>query len=439
MPFNPLQERGIPLERQCRNWSELNVTPYRKQDVHPFSRCRGIVMNGIETEAVMFSHQMNRNTLDPEVKKQLANVRRIEAQQQKAINWLIPGDETTLEVTIGYEQVAVDLTAWVAQNEPDPYLRQVYEFGLLEDFDHLYRYANLYSLLQGREADWIVGQLTEIMPGRPTIFEHRHPADEIRRPMTSLAADPQSVLNALTVMSAEQQTMNYYMNIGNRFTEPLARATYLEIGQIEEQHVTQYESILDPTVTWFENLVFHEYNECWLYYSFMETEPDPRVKALYELHLNMEIEHLRIACELMRMVEKRDPEAILPKSIEQVMTFKENKAWVRQVLADQTDLIGKNSQFINVAELPAQDPYYAYQAMVNEGGCPTEQVIAETIAAKGDEYRLETEGEHPVPGLRRADQRNGYATEYARCLGQAQPAAYAQTQTGAAMPQGGPQ
>ena len=32
----------------------------------------------------------------------------------------------------------------------DPYLRQVYEFGLLEDFDHLYRYANLYSLLEGK-------------------------------------------------------------------------------------------------------------------------------------------------------------------------------------------------------------------------------------------------------------------------------------------------
>jgi len=240
-------------------------------------------------------------------------------------------------------------------------------------------------------------------------------------------------------MAAEQQTMNYYMNIGNRFTEPLARATYLEIGQIEEQHVTQYESILDPTVTWFENLVFHEYNECWLYYSFMETEPDPRVKALYELHLNMEIEHLRLACELMRTVEKRDPEAILPKSIDRVMTFQENKAWIRQVLADQIDLVGKNAQFINVAELPAEDPYYGYQALVNEGGCPTEQIIAETIAAKGDEYRLETEGEHPVPGLRRADQRNGYTTEYARCLGQIQPALYAQTQTGAATPQGGPQ
>jgi hypothetical protein len=100
---------------------------------------------------------------------------------------LAPADKTTLEVTIGYEQVAVDLTSRVAQNEPDAYLRQVYEFGLLEDFDHLYRYANLYDLLDGKKAEKIVGALTEITLGRPTIFEHVDPRDEIRRPMTNLS------------------------------------------------------------------------------------------------------------------------------------------------------------------------------------------------------------------------------------------------------------
>jgi len=382
--------------------------------VHPYSRCRGIVMNGIEVEAVMFSHQMARNTLDPEIKKHLAMVRRVEAQQQKAVNWLIPGDETTLEVTLGYEQVAVDLTAWVAQNEPDPYLKQCYEFGLLEDFDHLYRYANLYSLLEGKKAERITGELTEIMPGRPTIFEHRDPRDEIRRPMTALAADPQSILNALTILAAEQQTMNFYMTIGNRPLEPLARALYLEIGQIEEQHVSHYESILDPTVSWIQNLLFHEFNECWMYYSFMQEEPDPKVRALYELHLNMEIEHLRIACDLMRRVEKRDPEMLLPASLDRTVSFKENKAWVRDILARQTDLTAKDSAFVPVAQVPTDDRYYAYQTTVNDAWVPTEAVIQETRQKCGDEYRLETEGPHPVPGLRREDERNGESTEYAR-------------------------
>lgn len=413
MAFNPLTERGIPIENQFRNWSELNVRPYDKESVHAFSRCRGIVMNGIEVEAVMFSHQMARHTADPKIKQELALVRRAEAQQQKAINWLIPGDETTLEVTIGYEQVAVDLTAWIAQHEPDAYLKQVYEFGLLEDFDHLYRYANVLEMLEGKKAETIVGGLTEIMPGRPTIFEHRDPRDEIRRPMTGLAADPQSILNALTVMSAEQQTMNFYMTIGNRPQEPLARALYLEIGEIEEQHVSHYESILDPTASWLTNLVFHEYNECWLYYSFMQQEPDRRVKALYELHLNMEIEHLRLACEMMRKVEGRDPEELLPASIEEPLIFQENKAYVREVLASQIDLTAKGTEFVPIGKLPSDHRYYAYQAVVNEGGVPSDDVIKRAQAELGEDYRLETEGPHPVPGLVREGERDGASTEYA--------------------------
>jgi rubrerythrin len=332
------------------------------------------------------------------------------------MNWLIPGDETTLEVTLGYEQVAVDLTSWVAQNEPDAYLRQVYEFGLLEDFDHLYRYANLYDLMDGKKAERIVGELTEITPGRPTIFEHRDPRDEIRRPMTSLAADPQSILNALTVMSAEQQTMNFYNTIGNRFVEPLARGLYLEIAEIEEQHVSHYESILDPGCSMLENLAFHEYNECWIYYSFMQEETDPAVKALYELHLAMEIEHLRIACELIKKVERRDPAEFLPVSIERPLQFKENKAYVRQVLANQIELTSNESEFVPVTTLPTDHRYFAYNGTVNAGWVPTEDVIRRTIAEKGQEYRLETEGPNPVPGLRPQEQRKDQSTDYAKLI-----------------------
>ena len=44
-----------------------------------------------------------------------------------------------------------------------------------QDFDHLYRYANLYDLLDGKDAAELTEHLTEITPGRPTIVEHRHP------------------------------------------------------------------------------------------------------------------------------------------------------------------------------------------------------------------------------------------------------------------------
>ena len=65
MPFNPLEQTGIPIDQQLRNWSELNVEPYDKMSIHPYSRSRIIVMNGIEVESVMFGHQFARHTDNP--------------------------------------------------------------------------------------------------------------------------------------------------------------------------------------------------------------------------------------------------------------------------------------------------------------------------------------------------------------------------------------
>ena len=409
MGFNPLGERGIPLERQLRNWSELNVTPFDTHSVHPYTRCRAILMNGTEVEAIINSHQFSRHTADIGIKQNLAMVRRIEQQQQKAVNWLIPGDESTIANTIGYEQVAVDLTAWVARQEPDPYLTKVYEFGLLEDFDHLYRYANLMDMMgEKRKAEDITGGLTEIMPGRPTIFHHRHPHDTLNRPMTLTAAHPQSVMNALTVLAAEQQTMNHYMNRGNIPEDPLARALYLEIAQVEEEHVTHYESILDPTLGWLTNLVLHEYNECWLYWSCMQTEPDNRIKALWELHLNMEIEHLRVACEMLREVDGIEPESFLPSGgMPEPMTFETNKEYLRDVLRRTTMWTPYDAQFVPADELPPDHRFFAHQRAVNEGGNPGEQVIARHRSEFGGEYRHETEGPHPVEALREDGRHEG--------------------------------
>jgi hypothetical protein len=83
MPLNPLDERGIPVEEQFRSWSELTVTPYDKHDVHPYTRTRVILMNGIEVESIMFSHQFARHTDNPEILRALALSRRVDQQQQK--------------------------------------------------------------------------------------------------------------------------------------------------------------------------------------------------------------------------------------------------------------------------------------------------------------------------------------------------------------------
>ncbi|MGK5552385.1 hypothetical protein ACSNOI_12280 [Actinomadura kijaniata] len=397
MSFNPLEHKGIPLERQVRNWRELDVTPVDPDRSDPYTKCRIITMNGIEVEAVMFSHHFNRVCPDPEVKRQLAEVRFTEQQQQKVVNWLLPGQASVLETTISYEQVAVDLTAWVARMEPDPYLKQAYEFGVLEDFDHLYRYANLYEMIEHRQAEKIVDGLTEVMPGRPTVMEHRHPADNVRDPYDRTKADPLSKLHALTVMSSEQQTMNFYMNVGPQYMEPIARQLYQEIGLIEEEHVTHYESLVDPGETWWERLVNHEYNECYMYHSFMETETDPKVKAVWELHLNMELEHLRIACDLMRRHDGRDPESILAPQLPPPVTFEPNKEYLRHLLATQIDLTTLGAGYVR----EAHERFERMQEAIHGGEKPPSERVIDMHREKfGQEYRHQTDGQHPVESLR---------------------------------------
>ncbi|MDR3566727.1 MAG: hypothetical protein P4L43_01730 [Syntrophobacteraceae bacterium] len=334
-------------------------------------------------------------------------VRRIEQQQQKAVNWMIPGNESVLEVTIGYEQVAVDLTANLAKNEPDPYAKSVLDFALLEDFDHLYRYANLLDLTQKKSAGEITGKYTEIMPGRPTSLEHRHPFDDVRKHYDDKKAHPLTKLHAMAITAAEQQTMNFYMNAGNRAEDELGRGLYLEIAQIEEQHVTHYESLLDPNCSWFKMLLLHEYTECYLYYSMMEHEEDSKVKKIWEEHLDQEIEHLKIACDLMKKHEKRDPERLLPATMpDKLVIFESNVDYVRDVMARQTDLNAVETEFVPSAKMPKHGRYQDYQTAVNAHGVPSSDVIRGRIQERGEDYRQELAGPHPVEKFRA---RNGQA------------------------------
>ncbi|MDA8165958.1 MAG: hypothetical protein M0017_13120 [Desulfobacteraceae bacterium] len=401
MAFNPFREKGMPIDKQLdMSWSKMNVKPYNKKEVHPYTRCRVILMNGIEVEGAMFTHQLARHSDDIELKRQLAATRRIEQRQQKMVNWLSPADESVLETTIGYEQVAVDLTAYLARTEPDPYVKQALDFALLEDFDHLYRYANLMEMSEGKKADAVTSQLTEITVGRPTKLEHRHPFDDVRNHYDRTKADPVTQLHAMTILAGEQQTMSFYMNVGNQAKEMVGRGLYLEIAQIEEQHVTHYESLLDPNASWLEMLLLHEYNEVYLYHSFLQEEEHPQIKKIWEQHLAMELEHLRIAGELLKQHEKRDPEELLPAALPEPVRFQSNIDYVREIMETQTDWNAYETEFLPPNRYPADGRYERYQQWVNAGGAPSEQVIEEHRQKLGREYRQELRGEHPVEKYR---------------------------------------
>ena len=372
MTLDLFREKGIPVEKQMFTWRDLVKTPVSKLDDDAFTKVRIVLMNGLESEAVQFGHSCAR--MNKDLQLALAQVRRIEHFQQTMVNWLLPADLSPIETTIVFEQVAIEVTASVAQNEPDPYLAQVFRFGLLEDFDHMYRYSALYDRLEGKDPNQILQCYTDIIPGRPTIIEHRSPEHDLRVPYNRAQALPLTKLNALTIMSAENQTHDYYMTIGPMFADPVARQLYAEIAAIEEQHVTQYESIIDPDETWLEKWLMHEAMEVYNYYSCMEYETNPRVKEIWERFLDYEIGQFHFVRNIFETVEKRDATELIPGTLPKPIEFKSHREFVRETLEAEVDLRADGALFVPKEEEPESSLQYRNQ--LNSEGSPSDTVAA---------------------------------------------------------------
>jgi rubrerythrin len=381
MALTLFEDRGTPLDRQRFTWRELAGKPISKLDDDAFTRVRVILMNGLENEAMRFQHAAARFNM--EFRLPLAEIRRVEHHQATMVNWLLGADHSPLETTIGYEQVAIEITAALAQQEPDAYLAQNYRFGLLEDFDHMYRYSALLDRLEGKDSNNILQSYTDVMPGRPTVVEHRAPENDLRRPFDRKTAAPLTKLNALTLTAAEHQTHDYYMNIGPLFADPVARQLYAEIASIEEQHVTQYESLLDPSQSLLENWLLHEAMEVYNYYSCVESEPNTRIKAIWERMLNYELGHLHLVGELFKKHERRDPQEIVGERLPDPIPFESQREFVRETLAREVDLRPHGADFVSLEEEPQSS--IDYRNHMNSQGSPSETVSAGYIWRPGTE------------------------------------------------------
>ncbi len=388
MGLDLMKEKGIPLDQQSFDWSDLVKAPTSKLDDDAFTRVRIILMNGIESEALRFQHACAR--MNKDLQLALARVRRIEQHQQTMVNWLLPADLSPLDTTIGFEQVAIEVTASVAQHEPDPYLAQVYRFGLLEDFDHMYRFSALMDRVYGADSKNILQCYTDVLPGRPTSVEHRAPDDDLRECYDRKRAAPISKLNAGTIMAGEHQTHDYYMTIGPMFADPVARQLYAEIASIEEQHVTQYESIIDPGESWLEKWLLHEATEIYNYYSCLQYESNPRVKSIWERFVNYELGHLHFVVELFQKFEKRDASEIVPASLPEPIEYKSHREFVRKVLSEEVDLRARGTQFISKDEESPDSPSAVYRERMNSNGSPSETVAAGYKWKPGTELAEET-------------------------------------------------
>ena len=192
------------------------------------------------------------------------------------------------------------------------------------------------------------------------------------------------------------------MNQCGFYENDLGRRLYQEIAMVEEQHVSQYGSLLDVNQTWLENWLNHEYTECYVYYSCYKDETDKHIKKIWETCLLQEIAHLHVAARCLEKYGKKEWQQVIPDgNFPELLAFKSTKNYVRDVIANTAYNTAHREGYVCIDDLDDSAEFFKYQKIVNanEKMTPSHSVIDAHIDKCGEDYRYE-DSPSPIESLR---------------------------------------
>ena len=372
---------GTPVELQVMHWRDMAQTPISKLDDDAFTRVRIALMAALEHGAVDFAHAAAIGAL--ELREALAWVRRIELHQGLAVQSLLGTDHSGLELAIGHKQCAVEIGAAMAQHEPDACVLGALRFGLIEHLDHLYRLAALLDRVEGKDANNILQSYTDILPGRPTILQHRAPQDDLGLPGDATTSRAATRMHVLTMLALSRRMGSLSAHAALVQADPVVRQLHAEIASVEEQHATHYGSLLDPRESWLERWLLQQANEAVLYHACVEQETEPRIKALWERMLDYEIGQFHFVAGLLRSHSGQDPQRVVPRELPDTLGFASQRDYVRKVLHDELELSACARAYVPRSQ--ESQATRDYRAQVNAEGSPSESVAAGYTWSPGTE------------------------------------------------------
>jgi hypothetical protein len=311
--FNPLEHLGLTLDHHGRHWHELDVEPVDAQRTDPHTRTRITTMEGLEAADARFDRRFARHVEDPDTRRRVGGLGAAAARRRNTLAALRPQVSDALESAAGYERTAVDLLTWIARSEPDAGRAMAYGDQALWHLSCLRGYAELCDLAGYRWLEPIVSDVEALMSDSAvSAAARRHD-----RPQHAAGSAPRrqsmSVLHRWAVQAVQQQVSRHTgeATSGGRADRDRYRAA--------DQN------------RW-EQLVIHESAASYLYYSFLAQEADPRVKAMWELHLQMQLAHLQAAADLLRRSQGRDPQEVVGAGLPEPTTFDRNGPYLRALL-----------------------------------------------------------------------------------------------------------
>jgi hypothetical protein len=185
------------------------------------------------------------------------------------------------------------------------------------------------------------------------------------------------------------------MTIGPMFADPTARMLYAEIASIEEQHVTQYESLIDPRESALEKWLLHEATEAYNYWSCVEHEDDRRIRTIWERMLDYELGHVQTVARLFEDHERRDAQEVLARRIRQPIDYTSHRDYVRDVLRAEVNFGADGADLIDRTRDHEPERTRRYRAEMNAQTQPSNVVSAGWAWQPGGELASRETGKHP--------------------------------------------
>lgn len=173
----------------------------------------------------------------------------------------------------------------------------------------------------------------------------------------------------------------------------IGRQLYQKTGLVEEEHVTQYGNLMDPNLTWIENLLCHEYTECYLHYSCFYDESDPQIKKIWEQHFLQEVAHLHWVADLLKKYEGKEWQQVIPGGkFPELLKLGPNVEYVRDILKSTANNTSYREEYPDVSQLPKNAEFFKIQNVLNAliDGVPLHKGIKFYIMKNGQDYRFET-------------------------------------------------
>ena len=290
--FDPLDHPGIPVDHHGRHWHEFDVEPVDTRATDPYTLRRISMVAAVEANAEHFDRQFANRVQDADARRSVSSLGDATAERRQHMAGIRAPARSAAEDAIDRERAAFDMAGWAARNEREPDRSSAYRQQAWQHLERLRRYAQFGDRAHLPWANQIAEEVDGLWPPQPT-------APGRSRAPSAPATQPLSLLH------------DWMVHAGDRWAA----------GHRPE-----------PREGGWEALVVHESASCYLYYAFMAEEDDRRLRPMWELHLQMQLAHLRAASDLLRRYCGRDPQEVIGEGLPEPVSLRTDRplVWVHE-------------------------------------------------------------------------------------------------------------